>query len=111
MVGSILDLEISRPNQIALLLNMSGEDQCISNWVYHVLEKQRCHFVDYIGTTSGSAPEEETGNDECILNALDPCLDDYSPMNSEEYAAALKRTMMSLQKSINNPSPNKSLRP
>jgi hypothetical protein len=76
-----------------------------------VLEKQRCYFVHYIGSTSGSALEEDAGNDESILDALDPEVGELSPMNSEEYAAALKRTMMSLQKSINNPSPNKSLRP
>jgi hypothetical protein len=55
-----------------------------------VLEKQRCYFVHYIGSTSGSALEEDAGNDESILDALDPELGELSPMNSEEYEVAMK---------------------
>jgi hypothetical protein len=64
-----------------------------------VFEKQRCHFVHYVGSTSGSAPNGDVGtnestqdarNDESILDALSPRLGDVSPMNSEDYEAAMK---------------------
>jgi hypothetical protein len=89
MARSALDLN-SRPTETAPVLDMMVEDQCKSTWVSKVLEKQRCHFVHYTGSTSGSAPEVESGKDESILDALNPESDVYSPMNSEEYAVGMK---------------------
>ena len=77
---------------------MKVEDQCRSAWVSQVLEKQRCHFVHYLAHSSGSAfPKENAGPElyegdelESILEALSPLPEDFSPMNSEEIAAAMK---------------------
>jgi hypothetical protein len=76
-----------------------------------VLEKQRCHFVYYIGSTSESALKEDAGNDESILDALDPEVGELSPMNSEEYEASMKEYDKDSRLLINHPPPNKCSRP
>jgi hypothetical protein len=56
-----------------------------------VLQNQRCHFVHYITSTLGSAPDEDTENDASILDALDPEIGEISPMSSEEYKTSMKK--------------------
>jgi hypothetical protein len=64
-----------------------------------VLEKQRYHFIHYIGSIFGYAPEGsarfdepivEDKNDKSMLDAFNLEFDDISPMHSHEYEAALK---------------------
>ena len=92
---SALDQQKSKPTQTAPVQDIMVEDQCRSAWVSQVLEKQRCHFVHYLGHSSGSAsPSEGAGSAspkddemESILDALSPLPDDFSPLNSEELDA------------------------
>jgi hypothetical protein len=57
-----LDLENSKPTQSIPEQESTVEDQCRSTWVSQVLEKQRCHFVHFLGHKPGSAlPEEGAG--------------------------------------------------
>jgi hypothetical protein len=81
------------------MVNMTVEDQCRSVWVCPEIEKRRCHFVHYMRSTSRSGPEGIAGSDEhivevknneSILDALIPRLDDFLPMNSHEYEEAMK---------------------
>jgi hypothetical protein len=67
------------------------------------LESPLClksHAIHDIGSNAGAAPKGNAGsdepmegggnNDESILDALSPELDDVWPLNSDEYEAAMK---------------------
>jgi hypothetical protein len=89
--GSALDLINSRPTQTTPMVN-TVENQCRSARASPMSEKLRCHTIHYIGSNAGAAPEGNAGsdepmeggrnNDESILDALSPELDDVSPLNS-----------------------------
>lgn len=92
--NSDLDLVNSRPTQTALEQEITMEDQRRSAWVAQVSEKQRCHFVGYVGSSSGSGSNGAGDESESILAALDSEFDVVegrgSPANSEEYDVLMK---------------------
>jgi hypothetical protein len=57
------------------------------------------------------APGEDAGNDEPILDALDPEIGEITPMKSEEYEATMKEYDDELTEVDNHPPPNRSSRP
>src|SRR3954453_6530575 len=78
---STSDLENSKPTQPAPVQEESVEDPSRSTWVSEVFEKQRCHFVHFLGHSPGSASSvepagpaadvESVNKEDSVLDALD----------------------------------------